>query len=208
VPAMLTPGEFVVNKNATSRNLPLLKSINSQKFNGGGKVGYYAKGGLVSSYLDARTQTLEDFQQSSEKFLDPSSQEVLGLLDSKKINKKLQVLPNIWFRAPGPNNLQIPNKSDILDRDGSKPIEIDLRKLYPYDGDILPGIVSHRLTVDTANDYGISAKRLSIAAGRWASPFVAPGSDKSILLGLDTDRSIDLNTKNLKKSEFSKYKRY
>jgi TP901 family phage tail tape measure protein len=30
VPAMLTPGEFVVNKEATSANLPLLRSINSQ----------------------------------------------------------------------------------------------------------------------------------------------------------------------------------
>jgi TP901 family phage tail tape measure protein len=38
VPAMLTPGEFVVNRSATQRNLPLLKSINS---------GNYAKGGVV-----------------------------------------------------------------------------------------------------------------------------------------------------------------
>ena len=30
VPAMLTPGEFVVNKEATAANLPLLRSINSQ----------------------------------------------------------------------------------------------------------------------------------------------------------------------------------
>ena len=39
VPAMLTPGEFVVNKKSTQANLPLLKNINN---------GYYAKGGLVS----------------------------------------------------------------------------------------------------------------------------------------------------------------
>jgi len=38
VPAMLTPGEFVVNRSATQNNLPLLKSINSGK---------YAKGGVV-----------------------------------------------------------------------------------------------------------------------------------------------------------------
>jgi TP901 family phage tail tape measure protein len=31
VPAMLTPGEFVVNREATARNLPLLQSINSQR---------------------------------------------------------------------------------------------------------------------------------------------------------------------------------
>lgn len=45
VPAMLTPGEFVVNKNATQKNLPLLKSINS------GKTSYLSKGGQVS-YFD------------------------------------------------------------------------------------------------------------------------------------------------------------
>jgi len=41
VPAMLTPGEFVVNKKATSQNMGLLKSINS------GKTTYLAKGGPV-----------------------------------------------------------------------------------------------------------------------------------------------------------------
>jgi TP901 family phage tail tape measure protein len=49
VPAMLTPGEFVVNKEATQNNLPLLHSINDGKilgFNAGGKipgVQYFAK---------------------------------------------------------------------------------------------------------------------------------------------------------------------
>jgi len=38
VPAMLTPGEFVVNKQATKNNLGLLHSINSQKLNVGGVV--------------------------------------------------------------------------------------------------------------------------------------------------------------------------
>jgi TP901 family phage tail tape measure protein len=45
VPAMLTPGEFVVNRSATQRNLPLLKSINS--YSSGGAVKYYASGGMV-----------------------------------------------------------------------------------------------------------------------------------------------------------------
>ena len=47
VPAMLTPGEFVVNKKATRSNLPLLQSINNG-YQNGGKVGYYAEGGLIS----------------------------------------------------------------------------------------------------------------------------------------------------------------
>jgi len=47
VPAMLTPGEFVVNRKSTQKHLPLLNSINSSKYSNGGKVGYYASGGLV-----------------------------------------------------------------------------------------------------------------------------------------------------------------
>lgn len=43
VPAMLTPGEFVVNRRATQANLPILKAINSgirpQRFQSGGQVG-------------------------------------------------------------------------------------------------------------------------------------------------------------------------
>jgi hypothetical protein len=48
VPAMLTPGEFVVNRKATKQNLGLLQQINSQKFNSGGLVQspqYLAEGG-------------------------------------------------------------------------------------------------------------------------------------------------------------------
>ena len=51
VPAMLTPGEFVVNRSATQRNLPLLQSINS------GKTSYLADGGEV---LGKRIKASED----------------------------------------------------------------------------------------------------------------------------------------------------
>ena len=54
VPAMLTPGEFVVNKKATQQNLPLLKSINNgTKGYSRGGVAYLANGGLVSLYDNA-----------------------------------------------------------------------------------------------------------------------------------------------------------
>jgi TP901 family phage tail tape measure protein len=55
VPAMLTPGEFVVNKQATKNNLGLLHSINSQKLNVGGKVKgmqYFLTGGEVQQVID------------------------------------------------------------------------------------------------------------------------------------------------------------
>lgn len=48
VPAMLTEGEFVVNRQAAAMNMDLLKSIN------GGKVKGYARGGYVSSDAAAR----------------------------------------------------------------------------------------------------------------------------------------------------------
>lgn len=53
VPAMLTPGEFVVRREAVNRgnNLQLLRAINSGGnaggFARGGKVGYYNNGGIV-----------------------------------------------------------------------------------------------------------------------------------------------------------------
>jgi TP901 family phage tail tape measure protein len=49
VPAMLTPGEFVVNRSATKANLPLLQAINggAKGFSSGGQVNYMADGGLL-----------------------------------------------------------------------------------------------------------------------------------------------------------------
>ena len=51
VPAMLTPGEFVVNRSSTQANLPLLKAINSGGAKGmsyGGIVDYFNKGGIIT----------------------------------------------------------------------------------------------------------------------------------------------------------------
>ncbi len=44
VPAMLTPGEFVVNRKAAQNNLPLLQSINSGHYSSGGQVAYLSAG--------------------------------------------------------------------------------------------------------------------------------------------------------------------
>ena len=62
VPAMLTPGEFVVNRGATQKHLPVLQAINSgtyshgdlvKRFNVCGLVpnGYYQTGGVASAGL-------------------------------------------------------------------------------------------------------------------------------------------------------------
>lgn len=46
VPAMLTPGEFVVNRQSTQQNLPVLKAINSGTYSHGDIVRNLSRGGL------------------------------------------------------------------------------------------------------------------------------------------------------------------
>jgi curved DNA-binding protein CbpA len=48
VPAMLTPGEFVVNRQAAQHHMPVLQAINSGHMNHGGIVKYLAQGGAVA----------------------------------------------------------------------------------------------------------------------------------------------------------------
>jgi TP901 family phage tail tape measure protein len=50
VPAMLTPGEFVINKEATAANLPLLQAINNGQQS---DTGQYNIGGMVQAFLKA-----------------------------------------------------------------------------------------------------------------------------------------------------------
>lgn len=61
VPAMLTPGEFVVNRSATQQNLPLLQSINS------GKTSYLAEGG-IAGYINntMKNASSNNFMNSDE----------------------------------------------------------------------------------------------------------------------------------------------
>jgi hypothetical protein len=47
VPAMLTPGEFVINKKSTSKHLDLLRSINSGAYSHGDIVKQFNRGGSV-----------------------------------------------------------------------------------------------------------------------------------------------------------------
>jgi hypothetical protein len=59
VPAMLTPGEFVVNRQATQRNLPLLKSINAGNYAKGGVV--YLSGGTMDPLADTWDSTIANY---------------------------------------------------------------------------------------------------------------------------------------------------
>jgi hypothetical protein len=52
VPAMLTPGEFVVNREQAQKHAPILHAINSGAYSRGGIVNYLANGGIVNpNYL-------------------------------------------------------------------------------------------------------------------------------------------------------------
>ena len=61
VPAMLTPGEFVVNRKAASRNMGALSAINS------GKVQYLNQGGPVTSWKNAPSIGYKEALSNHEK---------------------------------------------------------------------------------------------------------------------------------------------
>lgn len=90
VPAMLTPGEFVVNKSATQQNLPLLKSINSGKtsyLSNGGPV-LYAGGGreVQQQALSARIVADEKLKKQFQNEIDdPFTKELLSEFDKDPI---------------------------------------------------------------------------------------------------------------------------
>jgi len=65
VPAMLTPGEFVVNRSATQKHLPLLNKINSGGYSSGGRVKYYADGGYVA--VDEKWSNIADEKEREDK---------------------------------------------------------------------------------------------------------------------------------------------
>ena len=115
VPAMLTPGEFVVNAKAAKNNLGLLRSINSsagtgKTFSRGGVV--YAAGGLESMLDDiaAQTDALFNANRSASAGATGAKAGQTGSLISKKYFQGLSNLLNsIGKRFPSLKGLNIPN---------------------------------------------------------------------------------------------------
>jgi TP901 family phage tail tape measure protein len=83
VPAMLTPGEFVVNRKATQQNLPLLKSINSNRYQRGGLVSYLQDGGMANSSGGVSNIVLDskDFTDATNMF-NSTVGELKSIIDS------------------------------------------------------------------------------------------------------------------------------
>ena len=89
VPAMLTPGEFVVNKSAASSNGPLLNAINNG-YSKGGSVKYYADGGWVSSMLRPETDRFSDSTDANPLYTKFNDFSTFG--DPKSVIKNLEGL--------------------------------------------------------------------------------------------------------------------
>jgi len=103
VPAMLTPGEFVVNRAATARNLPLLQSINSGKYSNGGSVKYLSKGGLLDRSVRSRFPIVPDTEW----------EKLAGTSDHIPLNNFPQsdLLKYVDFRSNSKDNIL--NKSEL-----------------------------------------------------------------------------------------------
>jgi TP901 family phage tail tape measure protein len=215
VPAMLTPGEFVVNKNATAKNLPLLKSINSQKFSSGGKVKYYAGGGLVSSYLSAKASSREDFQRTKDELLNLDDDLVNKVLTTGSNKSGLWYLPNTYIRKPEAGK-QTPDSTQNMDQStydgrnwyGRRNDNIyNLGGLHNDSGEILPGHTDLKLTILPSYDGPYPyVKRSSVAGSRMRTPLEIHDGESAIIMGMTTGTDIDLPTKKYNVQEFDKYK--
>ena len=84
VPAMLTPGEFVVNRQSTQRFMPVLNAINSGHYSHGGAVKYLANGGVV------QPKYLEEAGMVNNNITNMSSQS--GVLTSTSANQSQPVM--------------------------------------------------------------------------------------------------------------------
>jgi hypothetical protein len=95
VPAMLSPGEFVINAKSTQKHLPLLESINS---------GYFDKGGLVSGFsqFDKDKNNLLDRKEFTEYFsdFDLNKDNVIDMKEFRSgMSKQNSRRKSLWFKG-------------------------------------------------------------------------------------------------------------
>jgi hypothetical protein len=98
VPAMLTPGEFVVNRAATQKHLPLLQSINRSR---GGKIEYLADGGVggasmttdPTKYVDGVQIEPAPDKRIDEVLMNAKESTKLGYINKDNIQTNTQAVP-------------------------------------------------------------------------------------------------------------------
>jgi hypothetical protein len=193
VPAMLTPGEFVVNRQATSRNRGLLESINSNKYSKGGKVRYYDKGGFVHDLGDETIFT-KSARQSTTEIIDLNTPAAIAGLTKAK--SALYQAPTVYTFLNSPK--QTPKADDNT-------LTLDLKDLEPDAGTrVVPGMgpILMKYTDEegaTKVDYQIW-DRAEAALSR----FAGIKDEKSFF---HTDGSDSLSTIKLNELELEKYKK-
>jgi TP901 family phage tail tape measure protein len=126
VPAMLTPGEFVVNKQATASNRSLLESINSNKYSSGGSVRYYDRGGFVHDAGDPADFT-KSASVSQVKVLNLSQPSVIN--DLLKAEGDLYQTPSVYTFLNSNKQTPQPTRDDY-----------NLSELEPDNGTVVPGM--------------------------------------------------------------------
>ena len=127
VPAMLTPGEFVVNRAAVNRgnNLQLLRAMNgtARGYSGGGPVGYYHKGDKVGRRggggMDGAA--MQNFSVALTNF-NTTLKENLDRLERSKITFKLDAT-NVTVNLAGGSflaSLKDELKGELMDEIGNQ----------------------------------------------------------------------------------------
>ena len=122
VPAMLTPGEFVVNRAATQANLPLLKAINNgaQGYSNGG-IAYRSKGGPIQYFSNGSNGPVE---ASSTQFTSALDSATVALTNFGNV---LQSLKNAFN-----TNNQTSNISPSNQQNNGGGVNIDMRGISQF----------------------------------------------------------------------------
>lgn len=117
VPAMLTPGEFVVNRRATQANLPLLQNINSGKYSNGGKVNYLSDGGIIPGFGWSDQKAQRDLKK------DPKESDLVTQTLFTEIKKDpSSALLNKYILAPAVSYRQGPSLRQTFSDPANTPI--------------------------------------------------------------------------------------
>jgi hypothetical protein len=168
VPAMLTPGEFVVKREQAQKHAPILHAINSGAYSRGGIVNYLANGGIVNPNYLSYGGYAKMGEQNRRDPLKEMSQRVA------EYNAAAAPQP---VPLPAPAPVQVPSPAPV--GGVSNNIGIDLAGLQSIVADFQK----------TVNDFGASVPSLSQVAesmNTGFSSFVTGGSQIGEMLNSAT----------------------
>ena len=153
VPAMLTPGEFVIRRKAVKAvGLPLLQRINNAGKGRGGKRGYYNNGGVVTDGLSMDFGRLDKAMNRFSRHIDKMSQ---ALANGFSVNVGGEITVNV--RLNGAEMLEGAKGAlgQLAHDKVTEGITNMLRQHFPQinsGGKGIPGKKSSEYTLQQAND--------------------------------------------------------